>query len=74
MTTDQETINHLKEELDKLLSIKNFCQKQAQELREEVEELDTINESLRGEITHFGNLIESLYSILNLAGFKPPED
>jgi FtsZ-binding cell division protein ZapB len=72
--TDQETIDHLKEELDKLLGIKNFYQKEMDELEVEVEGLEAINESLRGEITHFNNLIESLYSVLNLAGFSPPED
>ena len=44
------------------------------ELEVEVEGLEAINESLRGEITHFNNLIESLYDVLNLAGFSPPED
>ena len=72
--TDQETIDHLKAELDALLSIKNFCQKKMNELEVEVEGLEAINESLRGEITHFNNLIESLYDVLNLAGFSPPED
>lgn len=72
--TDQETIDHLKAELDKLLNIKNFCQKKMNELEVEVEELEAINESLCGEITHFNYIIESLYSVLNLAGFSPPED
>lgn len=72
--TDQETIDHLKAELDKLLNIKNFCQKKMNELEVEVEELEAINESLREEITTFNYIIESLYSVLNLAGFSPPED
>jgi chromosome segregation ATPase len=72
--TDQETIDHLKEELDRLLGIKNFCQKKMEELEVKVEELETINESLRGEITHFNNIVESLYDVLNLAGFSPPKD
>jgi FtsZ-binding cell division protein ZapB len=67
IVTEQEMIDSLKDELKKVLDIKNFCQKKA-------EELEAINESLRGEITHFNNLIESLYGILNLAGFSPPEN
>jgi chromosome segregation ATPase len=67
IVTEQEMIDSLKEELKKVLDIKNFCQK-------EMEKLEAQNKYFIKEINRHERLIESIYSVLTLAGCSPPED
>jgi hypothetical protein len=67
IVTEQEMIDSLKEELRKVLDIKNFCQK-------EMEELEAQNRYFIKEINRYEKLVESIYSVMSLAGCVPPED
>lgn len=67
IVTEQEMIDSLREELKKVLDIKNFCQK-------EMEELEAQNRYFIKEINRYERLIDSIYSIMSLAGCVPPED
>jgi hypothetical protein len=67
IVTEQEIIDSLREELKKVLDIKNFCQK-------EMEELEAQNRYFIKEINRYERLVDSIYSVLIFAGCSPPED
>ena len=67
IVTEQEMIDSLKEELKKVLDIKNFCQK-------EMEELEAQNRYFIKKINRYERLVDSIYSIMSLAGCVSPED